>query len=268
MEGKRRGEIALTRREMLELIGATGIIAVVGCGDDDGAAGGGLAESATPGTAASSGGTTSTAPTASATATAASVACVITPELTEGPYFVDERLNRSDIRPDPVTREIKEGVPLRLGLTVSRVDESCTPLAGAVVDMWHCDALGVYSDVSGAGRSDTTGQKFLRGYQVADGNGAVEFLTIYPGWYSGRTIHIHFKVRIDPDSPQGFEFTSQMFFDEAVTDAVMARSPYSQKGSPDVRNASDNIFDNAMVVPLTEDGDGYSGTFHVGVNIA
>jgi protocatechuate 3,4-dioxygenase beta subunit len=102
---------------------------------------------------------------------------------------------------------------------------------------------------------------------VTDDNGQVEFLTIYPGWRSGRTVHIHFKVRVDPDSPQGFEFTSQLFFDEAITDAVMARSPYSQKGSPDVRNASDNIFDSAMVMSLTEDGDGYTGTYHVGVSI-
>ncbi|TMF99604.1 MAG: intradiol ring-cleavage dioxygenase, partial [Chloroflexi bacterium] len=189
---------------------------------------------------------------------------------TEGPYFVDERLNRSDIRSDPSSGATKEGAPLRLNLTVSNVNgATCTPIVGAVVDMWHCDALGEYSDISGgAGQSDTSGQKFLRGYQVTDGNGGVQFQTIYPGWYRGRTIHIHFKVRTDPDAASGYEFTSQMFFDEAITDSVLARAPYNQKGSPDTRNARDNIFNPDLILPLTAEGDGYAGTLHIGVNIA
>jgi len=183
---------------------------------------------------------------------------------------VDERLNRFDITSDPTDGSVREGVPLRLGLTVSSVDGSaCTPVVGAVVDMWHCDALGVYSDVSGAGQSDTTGQKFLRGYQVTDGDGRVEFQTIYPGWYRGRTAHIHFKVRTDPDAAQGFEFTSQLYFDEALTDSIYStKSPYSSKGLPDTTNSSDGIFLDETMVALTEEGEGYSGTFHVGVNMA
>ena len=259
----------LSRRDTLGLIGGAGLAAIVGCdGDDDNQA----TQSATSTTSASAGrSATATASRAStATATAAPVACVVTPALTEGPYFVDERLNRSDIRSDPGTGAVKEGVPLRLNLTVSNVDGgTCAPIANAVVDMWHCDALGEYSDISsGAGQSNTSGQKFLRGYQVTDANGSVQFQTIYPGWYRGRTIHIHFKARTEPDSASGYEFTSQMFFDETITDAVLARAPYNQKGSPDTRNAGDSIFNRALVVPLTAEGDGYSGTLHIGVNAA
>ena len=91
-------------------------------------------------------------------------------------------------------------MPLTLTVALSQVAASgaCTPLANALVDMWHCDALGVYSDVSS---QNTLGQRFLRGYQVSDANGQVQFLTIYPGWYAGRAVHIHFKVRTEPAAP-------------------------------------------------------------------
>ena len=134
--------------------------------------------------------------------------------------------------------------------------------------MWHCDALGVYSDVSGAGQESTVGQKFLRGYQVTDANGRVEFQTIYPGWYMGRTPHIHFKVRTQPDATQGSEFTSQLYFDEALSDSVYAtHAPYNSKGAADTTNSSDGIFSEETMVTLTEEGQGYAGTFHVGVNM-
>ena len=255
----------LTRRQAIGLLGAAGLVLVVGCNDDG--------DSASTQPSASAGGATGTqtpaATTAAATATSApAVNCVVTPALTEGPYFVDEMLNRSDIRSDPSTGAVSEGVPLRLNLTVSTVaDGTCQPLAGAIVDAWHCDALGVYSDVSGAaGQEDTSGQKFLRGYQVTDESGQVSFVTIFPGWYSGRAIHIHYKVRTDPDSSQGLEFISQLFFDDETTETVTTtRSPYSQKGTPDQSNSTDNIFDSQLIVPLVADGDGYIGTFHVGV---
>jgi protocatechuate 3,4-dioxygenase beta subunit len=267
MAKKRNWQRPLSRREMLGLLGAAGVIAVVGCGDDEQSS---LGEATSTPAQAVSGVATAT-PTAAtaASATPAPVACVLTAALTEGPYFVDERLNRSDLTSDPTDGSIKEGVPLRLNLTVSSVDgAACTPLAGALVDMWHCDALGVYSDVSDAGQADTTGQKFLRGYQLADENGQVEFQTIYPGWYSGRTIHIHFKVRTDPDSQQGLEFTSQLFFDETTTNAVLSRAPYSEKGSPDTSNAADNIYQPDLVLPLAADGEGYAAAFHIGVSAA
>jgi protocatechuate 3,4-dioxygenase beta subunit len=264
---KRNWQRPLSRREMLGLLGAAGVMAVVGCGDD----GQPRSREATSTPAQAVGGAATTTPpvTATTSATPAPVACVLTAALTEGPYFVDERLGRSDLTSDPTDGSIKEGVPLRLNLTVSSVEgAACTPLVGALVDMWHCDALGVYSDVSGAGQPDTTGQKFLRGYQITDENGQVEFQTIYPGWYSGRTIHIHFKVRTDPDAAQGFEFTSQLFFDETITDAVVAQVPYNEKGTPDTSNAADNIYQPDLVLPLTADGDGYTAAFHVGVSMA
>jgi len=260
----------LSRRDTLGLIGGAGLAAIVGCGGDDEKQTTGSATNTTSASATRSAAATTATRASTGSPTAAPVACVVTPALTEGPYFVDERLNRSDIRSDPSSGAVKEGVPLRLNLTVSNVNgATCTPIANAVVDMWHCDALGEYSDIAnGAGQSNTSGQKFLRGYQVTDGNGGVQFQTIYPGWYRGRTIHIHFKVRTNPDSASGYEFTSQMFLDEAITDSVLARVPYNQKGSPDTRNADDNIFNPDLVVPLTTEGDGYSGTLHIGVQAA
>ncbi len=258
----------LSRRQTIGLLGAAGLALAVGCnGDSDSGSSQATGTTGATRTPGATGTTAATATTSAATATP-EVACVVTPQVTEGPYFVDEMLNRSDIRADPTTGEVSEGVPLTLTLLVSSVaNGGCAPLAGAVVDMWHCNALGVYSDVSsGAGQADTTGQKFLRGYQVTDSNGQVVFQTIYPGWYSGRAIHIHYKVRTDPDSSQGLEFTSQLFFDEELNNTVMTtRSPYSQKGTPDVTNARDNIYDSQLLVTLNEAGDGYTGTFHVGV---
>lgn len=123
------------------------------------------------------------------------LSCVTKPALTEGPFFVDELLNRSDIRSDPASGTVKAGVPFKLTINVYRAGASaCTPIMGAYVDVWHCDGLGAYSDVSaGMGNPDTRGQKFLRGYQVTDANGSVTFSTIYPGYYAGRTTHIHYK---------------------------------------------------------------------------
>src|SRR3954447_211313 len=131
------------------------------------------------------------------------LACVLaTPTVTEGPYWVDEKLFRSDIRTDPSTGVARTGIPLALTIKVQNLSSSgCAPLSGAYVDIWHCDAKGIYSDESsynpggGTGTVVTTGQKFLRGYQITDDNGRVQFTTIYPGWYSGRTIHIHIRVR-------------------------------------------------------------------------
>jgi protocatechuate 3,4-dioxygenase beta subunit len=198
-------------------------------------------------------------------------ACVVRPEQTEGPYFVDEMLNRSDIRSDSSDGSVKEGVPLRLVFNVSQIDgSSCTPLAGAFVDVWQCDALGVYSDVQDPG-FDTTGEKFLRGYQVTDVNGAAEFMTIYPGWYQGRTVHIHFKVRADPASQQGYEFTSQLYFDDSITDQVHAREPYAAKGQRTLKNDGDGIFQNGgsqLMPQLAEEGEGYVATFNIGLQVS
>jgi protocatechuate 3,4-dioxygenase beta subunit len=195
----------------------------------------------------------------------------VKPALTEGPYFVDEQLYRSDIRFEPSDGSIKDGALLRLIFNVSDVSaNTCAPLKGAQVDVWHCDAAGTYSGVSDPG-FDTSGEKWLRGYQVTDDMGVAEFTTIYPGWYSGRTVHIHFKIRTDPDSDTGYEFTSQLFFDEELTDEVHAQEPYASKGYRDTLNADDNIFQGSeglLTLEVVEDEDGYIATFGIGLDLS
>ncbi|MGH7257346.1 MAG: twin-arginine translocation pathway signal protein, partial [Nitrospiraceae bacterium] len=186
----------LSRREVVRLLGATGVLWLSGGLNPFRA----VADSPRP-------------------------SCIVRPEQTEGPYFVDERLNRSDIRSDPTDGPVKPGTPLTLTLLVSRLNAGdCQPLTGAQVDIWHCDALGVYSDVRDPSFS-TVGQKFFRGYQITDARGQARFLTVYPGWYEGRTVHIHFKIRTEPMIRRSFEFTSQMYFDDGLTDRVHSNPP-------------------------------------------
>jgi protocatechuate 3,4-dioxygenase beta subunit len=192
--------------------------------------------------------------------------CIVTPEQTEGPFFTDVRLNRSDVRSDPADKSVREGAPLNLNLRVSSIGSAgCVPLAGAMVDVWHCDAAGVYSDSGG----NTAGRKFLRGHQMTDAGGGARFTTIYPGWYPGRAVHIHFKVRIIAGPALGHEFTSQLYFDEAVTDRVFARAPYSARGARSrTLNGNDGLFrrgGNRLMLALAESGSGYAGEFHVGL---
>lgn len=191
--------------------------------------------------------------------------CVVRPQQTEGPYFVDEKLNRSDIRSDPTTKKVKEGAPLRLKFVVSKIGSACTPLAGAMIDVWHCDALGVYSDASDPS-FNTKGQKFLRGYQVTDTGGVAQFSTIYPGWYRGRTVHIHFKIR---SSNQ--EFTSQLYFDDALSDKVQAKPPYSAKGQRTMRNQDDGIYrggGDQLLLAVSPVAAGYAATFNIGLQMS
>jgi protocatechuate 3,4-dioxygenase beta subunit len=246
---KMPGARHLSRRELLWCTGATVVTALIGSSPGPSSAG------EPPGTAAG------TAP-----------ACIVRPQQTEGPYFVDEQLNRSDIRSDPSDGSVKEGVTVRLGFHVSRIaGGACSPLNGAVVDVWQCDALGVYSDVQDInGLFDTRGKRFLRGYQTADASGTAQFITIYPGWYPGRTVHIHFKIRTDPAAQRGFEFTSQLYFDDAITDHVHAQAPYAAKGPRPLKNDRDYIFRSGgrqlMLLP-TKDAQGFIGTFDIGLQI-
>lgn len=193
--------------------------------------------------------------------------CELTAALTEGPFFVDERLNRSDIRSDPTTGALSDGAALDLAFTVMRnVNGTCSPLTGAYVDVWHCDADGVYSDVGGAG----AGERFLRGYQITDGAGAARFTTIYPGWYAGRAVHVHFKVRLFAGSTASYEFTSQLFFDEAVTSAAHALAPYSARGTRDTLNADDGIYNglssaekSVLTLRPAQSASGYAGALEL-----
>src|SRR5262245_60094075 len=202
----------------------------------------------------------------------ANASCVLTASLTEGPYFVDERLLRSDIRADPSTGAISAGTPLDLTFNVARLSGgACTPLTGAYLDVWHCDAAGVYSDESA---NNSSGRKFLRGYQITDANGLAKFTTVYPGWYSGRAVHIHFKLRLFAGATRTYEFTSQFFFDEALTSVVHAASPYNTRGTRNTRNGTDGIYNglttaqkSALTLSTTKIGDGYSGVINLTVNV-
>jgi protocatechuate 3,4-dioxygenase beta subunit len=181
-----------------------------------------------------------------------SSSCTLTLAETEGPYYFDADSIRSDIRED------REGTRLRLAVRVRDAD-SCKPLRNAVVDIWHCDALGVYS-----GFDSGEGERFLRGAQVTDTDGIVEFVTVYPGWYQGRTTHIHAKVHVDNQTA----LTTQFFFDEDVNERVYARRPYSERSGRDVFNDTDSIFDESLLLDLSRDGAGYLGTISVDVRAA
>ncbi|MGH7587358.1 MAG: twin-arginine translocation pathway signal protein, partial [Gemmatimonadota bacterium] len=144
------------------------------------------------------------------------------------------------------------------------------PLAGALVDVWHCDHRGVYSDVVDPG-FDSVGQKFLRGYQVTEGDGVARFTTVFPGWYQGRTVHVHFKVRSEPEADPGFEFTSQLYFDDDLTDRIHGLAPYAEKGPRTRRNADDGIFSRGgtqLTLETTRHGDGLKATFDIGLQLA
>jgi protocatechuate 3,4-dioxygenase beta subunit len=196
--------------------------------------------------------------------------CIVRPEQMEGPYFVDERLHRSDIRSDPADGRVKPGMPLALTFQVMSFQAGqCRPLPNAQIDIWHCDATGVYSDVHDPW-FNTIGQKFLRGHQITDARGEVRFVTIYPGWYPGRTVHIHFKIRTNPSASRGFDFTSQLYFDDDITSRVYETPLYAARGPRTARNRHDWIFrqggDRLTLSPLPT-ADGYAATFTIGIQL-
>ena len=196
----------------------------------------------------------------------ANPACVVRPEMTEGPYFVDTQLNRADIR------DLKVGRALALAMTViDATGGQCRPLSGAMVDVWQCDAKGVYSGVSDPMQGfETRNEKFLRGYQTTDSNGIARFTTIYPGWYPGRTVHIHFKVRAQ--APAGaYEFTSQWYFDEGLNERILASDDYARPGRRDTLNAKDSIFRNGgdqLLLAPTPSANGLSASYVLGLDLA
>lgn len=236
-----------TRRRTLAALGGVGAAVLLGaCGDSEGVPNSDSIEAAN---------------------TALPVGCVVRPALTEGPIFVDDQANRSDIRSDPSTGAISEGAALSLTFRVSTLGGSdCVPLEGAQVDLWHCDAFGIYSDTNYENMG-TVGQKFLRGHQFTDANGDAAFTTVYPGWYDGRAVHVHFKVRPN----DGQEFASQLFFDPALTDKVYAEAPYNTRGERTVRNSADGIAEQSgdqMILDVAANGDGYEATFNITLDMA
>jgi protocatechuate 3,4-dioxygenase beta subunit len=187
---------------------------------------------------------------AAATPAGDAVQCVLAPEQTEGPFHVPNELVRRDLT------EGRAGVPLRLVLSV-RDMAGCRPIRGADVELWHCDAEGVYSGVA-----DT--ERFLRGHQTTNARGKVVFDTIYPGWYTGRTPHIHVKVHVGGD----LVHTGQLYFDDAVSPAVYGRAPYAARGVADTTNTTDFIYAAGgaeSTLRLRRRGKGYRGRLALGV---
>ncbi len=232
---------ASRRRFVVAGVGGVGA-ALVGCGGDGGTG-------MLPNNAGSSGSGSSTAGDGGASGNT----CTVYPEQVEGPFYVPGELVRSDIR------EGKAGAELSLEILVQRASD-CAPLEGVAVDIWHCDADGVYSGYPDQlGGLDTTGQAFLRGTQLTDADGRVRFVTIYPGWYPGRTTHIHFKVRPTAES----EATSQLYFSEDLNRAVYAVAPYAAHGQKDTANTADGIARGAPLATAEQAAAGYSASLTV-----
>lgn len=221
-----------------------------------------------------------------ASESAALSSCLLSPEMTEGPYYLDDMLVRQDIT------DGKAGVPLDLTMTV--VDaETCAPIANAAVEIWHCDANGFYSgfvDSSPGGQAGEGGYvedgsdagTFLRGIQISDAAGAVTFATVYPGWYSGRAIHIHLSVHLGGATDDGtYEggttaHTGQIGFDDAITDLVAEIEPYATRTSDFLPTSEDGILaphldDESVFVALEQVdpdaiADGFTGTILLGID--
>jgi protocatechuate 3,4-dioxygenase beta subunit len=239
---------AINRRQALVGLGSLGLGALfAACGQDS-----------------------KSAATTTTTALDAAGSCAVVPELTEGPYYIDLDKVRSDIRED------RQGTPLTLSIRV-RDFGSCTPRANAVVDLWHCDATGNYSGFEGGGggpggrpgggggaNPTTDTKRYLRGSQVTGADGIAQFVTIYPGWYRGRTVHAHVKVHVGNNQV----VTSQLFFDEAVTRTVYATGPYAGRTGQDTSNANDGIFARANLLTPTTSGDGYVAAINLDVKTA
>jgi protocatechuate 3,4-dioxygenase beta subunit len=182
-------------------------------------------------------------------------ACRLTPAATEGPYYFDPDAIRSDIR------EGRKGAPLRLAIRVR--DADCKPLDNAVVDIWHCDASGLYSGFEsasrGAGGAPAAGrtdeETYLRGAQVTSSEGIVQFRTVYPGWYRGRTTHVHAKVHVDRQTM----LTTQLYFDDGYSAAVYRQEPYASRRRRETFNDGDGLFDEALLLKLSREGEGHLG---------
>jgi protocatechuate 3,4-dioxygenase beta subunit len=179
---------------------------------------------------------------------------VLTPELTEGPYYVAGEKLRRDIR------EGHPGTLLTLNLRILDAS-SCKPIKGAAVDIWHADAAGNYSGF-GAGASSRT---FLRGIQKTDAKGLAVFKTIYPGWYPGRAVHIHVKVHVGGSVVH----TGQLFFPDATTAKAYKLAPYTSRPAPEMLNAADSIFVNGGkrgILAVKKSGASWIGSISMGVH--
>ena len=202
-----------------------------------------------------------------------------TPAETEGPFWADEKLKRSDIRSDTSTGVYQKGY--RLGLTIRAYQlkrGTATALSGAWIDMWHANAAGNYSDEpAGQGNANTEGTNWLRGYQITNSAGLVNFTTIFPGWYGGRTPHVHLRVRTFSGKTTTLNFTTQIFFKQSLINKIESASPYNTIASTHTTtNATDSVFNavssasgstsgdpdgDRLAARLTDSGSALSGTF-------
>lgn len=264
----------ITRRRALAVTGGT-------------VAAGGLAvagyQSAFADTAADDGASAS----ASATSTSTSSSCMtLMTSVTEGPYYLDGALVRKDIT------EGKSGVPLTLRLTVVDATDGCTPVSGAAVEIWHCDAWGYYSGYTTANPggsapaesedgSTADDDTYLRGYQIANANGVVKFETIFPGWYTPRTCHIHLKVHTGGQKEDGtyeggkVNYTGQLFFPDATAEEIFTLEPYSQHSGSYTTLDNDMVYDGGgtssglltlKAVHKADPSKGYKGSITLGVD--
>jgi len=336
-EDVKDSRLRISRRRALSLggtIGLSGLLAACGDGDEPSSA---ASTSATSATSVASPAATAAAPTADLIAMLDTAnTCVTSKEETQGPYWFDVDSIRTDIR------EERPGAVLQLGLRVQDLTKcstggEVTPIGNCVVEIWHCDAGGIYSgfeDAStagggfgappsgaagggarpsgapggarpsgapggtrpsgapggtppggaggaggGSGASGETSDgsysvgdneaatgddgTYLRGAQVADSNGIVQFTTIYPGWYRGRTMHIHLKVHIDKKTV----LTTQLYVDDDFTDTVYKVSPYSEHTGRDTTNATDFIYDKSGLMTMKTLADGYLGVINIGIDV-
>lgn len=251
---------ALSRRTALQLLGGLlGTALLAGCG-------GGSSSGSLTGTATGTSTGTTTGTTAGTTDHA------VTPEGEIGPYFADDSatgFNRSNVLTNIDGTNAQAGVPFTLHVYVYDTENSYAALAGAQVDVWHCNALGVYSDENSEG---TTGQTWLRGHQLTDATGLVTFGTIVPGWYQGRATHIRLRVRSqysEASSTSDGTNTTQLFFPQATLDSIYTSvAPYSSKGVDTTTNVADHVYTpetkGATEVALTGDStSGYAATFAI-----
>lgn len=232
---------SITRRRMLLLAGASGAgLALQGCGSD----------------------ATSGRPPATGSGEAVAPGCVLTPEAIEGPFYADVDLMRRDITGG------RDGQKLQLRLTVTDAN-GCAPVSDASVDVWHADATGLYSAFTEQGDNadiDTTGETFLRGVQSTDAEGLAIFDTIYPGWYPGRTTHVHVKVHLADKT----RVTTQLYFPDDITSTVYEKPSYQERGDKDTSNAADEFGgDNQnLLMVVTREGDTFIASGTLGIEQA
>lgn len=264
-------EKLLSRRRALGLLGgAVSGLTLAGC------SGGSSGVDSAGSSAASSSSSSGSSSSSSSSSGGNSASCALTPEGEVGPYFTDDSAsgyNRSDIRSNLDGSSTQSGIPLTLHLYVYDFDNNCAAMSGVQVDIWHCNASGVYSNES---VENTLGQSWLRGYQITDSSGAVTFKTIVPGWYQGRTTHIHLRLRSSYNSSASLtdgSNTTQLFFPQALVDSIDTTvSPYSSEGKNSTTNAGDRVYTDQtggkMEMSLSGDSsNGYVASVIIGLPI-